>query len=141
MSFAFARPPVVVDASVAIEFIVDQDGQQVAWDEWIETERMRLAPAHFWLETANGLVKGLRVGAGDAIAMLDLLRGLGLESSDRGIAGLERAMHLAERHGLSVYDALYLDLAIDTDASLATYDRALARAAQAENVPVEPLAS
>ena len=43
---------------------------------------------------------------------------------------------LAERHRLSVYDATYLWLAIDIDGELATRDRALARAALAEEVPL-----
>ena len=43
---------------------------------------------------------------------------------------------LAERHRLSVYDATYLWLAIDVDGELATFDRALATAAEAEGVPL-----
>jgi predicted nucleic acid-binding protein len=46
------------------------------------------------------------------------------------------ALRLAEQHGLTVYDAAYLDLAIDVDAELATLDRDLARAAVAEGVAV-----
>ena len=38
--------------------------------------------------------------------------------------------------GLSVYDATYLWLAIDIDGELATYDADLARAAEAEGVPL-----
>jgi predicted nucleic acid-binding protein len=35
---------------------------------------------------------------------------------------------------LTVYDATYLWLAVDVDGELATFDRALVRAAQAEGV-------
>ena len=35
-----------------------------------------------------------------------------------------------------MYDATYLWLAIDVDGELATFDRALARAAMAEGVPL-----
>ena len=51
-----------------------------------------------------------------------------------GLEGLE----LADRHRLSVYDAIYLDLALDVEAELATLDRDLARAAAAEGVPLTP---
>lgn len=49
---------------------------------------------------------------------------------------LLRAATLAVRHALPVYDASYLDLALVRRASLATFDRALAAAARAEDVRV-----
>ena len=45
-----------------------------------------------------------------------------------------RALGLADRHGLSVYDAAYLELAHRMRLSLATLDRALASAALATGV-------
>jgi predicted nucleic acid-binding protein len=45
-------------------------------------------------------------------------------------------LSLARRHGLAVYDALYLELAIRHSASLATLDKHLATAAQVAGVPV-----
>ena len=41
---------------------------------------------------------------------------------------------LARRHGLTVYDASYLELAQRHDAPLATLDVALTQAAQRENI-------
>jgi predicted nucleic acid-binding protein len=41
---------------------------------------------------------------------------------------------LAERHGLSFYDAVYLELAKRHTAPIATLDKALARAAEAEGL-------
>ena len=46
------------------------------------------------------------------------------------------AMALARRHGLSFYDAVYVELAVRLDAALATLDQAMMRAAEAEGVPV-----
>ena len=43
---------------------------------------------------------------------------------------------LARRHGLTVYDAAYLELATRENLSLATLDGPLAAAARAEGVPV-----
>jgi predicted nucleic acid-binding protein len=45
-----------------------------------------------------------------------------------------RTIALARRHHLTVYDALYLDLAIREGGSLATWDRKLTAAARAEGV-------
>jgi predicted nucleic acid-binding protein len=46
------------------------------------------------------------------------------------------AFHLARRHRLSFYDASYLELAMRLGLALATLDRALARGARAEGVPL-----
>lgn len=43
---------------------------------------------------------------------------------------------LARRHGLTAYDAAYLELALRQACALATLDTALAQAALAESVPV-----
>jgi predicted nucleic acid-binding protein len=43
---------------------------------------------------------------------------------------------IAQRHGLTIYDAAYLELAIRLALPLATLDKALARAARSEGVEV-----
>ena len=48
------------------------------------------------------------------------------------------ALALADEHGLSVYDAVYLELALRMRLPLATLDRALAAAAQATGVGASP---
>ena len=58
--------------------------------------------------------------------------GIVLDSSPSGPA----VIGLRRRHGLTGYDALYLDLALREDADLATLDAALARAARSEGVQV-----
>lgn len=49
-----------------------------------------------------------------------------------------RTVELARTHGLTVYDASYLALALSLGFQLATLDRALARAATAEGVLRNP---
>ena len=49
-------------------------------------------------------------------------------------------LDLANRHGLSAYDAMYLELAVRMRIPLATLDRALAAAGQAAGVDVPTLA-
>ena len=48
------------------------------------------------------------------------------------------ALALADEHDLSVYDAMYLELALRMRLPLATLDRALAAAAQATGVGASP---
>ncbi len=47
---------------------------------------------------------------------------------------LSDTLHLARRHGLSSYDASYLELALRTGVPLATLDTDLARAARKAGV-------
>lgn len=64
---------------------------------------------------------------------LDALRDLPIETD--GGPDLPSAFALARAHGLSSYDALYLELAKREGAGLATLDDSLSRAAAAEGVP------
>ncbi len=136
MTFAAPSPPVVVDASFAVEALLEGGPSLERWVEWIRGGRMRLVPAHFWAELANALLRGRRFEPGRAALTVGAASRAGLETADRGLAGVADALDLAERHRLTVYDALYLQLATDVDGELATLDRDLVRAARAEGVEV-----
>lgn len=97
---------------------------------------MLLAPPIVWTEIGNALLVRQRLGLSTAVSALRAVELAGLETADRGPEGVRAALELARAHGLTVYDALYLALAIDIDGELATRDRALARAANAEDVPL-----
>ncbi len=140
MTFAAPPPPVVVDASFAVEALLEGGPSLDRWVEWIRDGRIRLVPAHFWSELANALLLGRKFEPGRAALTVGAAARAGLETADRGLAGVGDALDLAGRHRLTVYDALYLQLAADVDAELATLDRDLARAARAEGVEVVTLA-
>jgi predicted nucleic acid-binding protein len=134
VTFSFGAVPLVLDASVAFEFL-DGDPQWVqAFDEWASEDRMLLTPSHFLAEVANGHLRGRRAPAADVHLRLERLTATGIETADRGINGLLEAVDLADRHNLTVYDALYLQLALDVEGELATLDSDLAAAARAEDV-------
>ncbi len=77
-----------------------------------------------------------RLGGSDAVQLLDKLTWLPIET-DRE-ADLQVALNLARDHGLSFYDAMYLELGVRRGAPLATLDAELARAATAEGLDVSP---
>ena len=97
-------------------------------------------PALWRLEVANVLEMGVRRrrhdGAFRDAALADLaLLPLQLDpETDRHAWGA--TARLARRHGLTLYDAAYLELARRRDIPLATLDDALRAAASAEDVPV-----
>lgn len=122
-----ARPPIVVDASL-IAVIVFAEPE-------LELARARLsgftpiAPALLDFEIANTTTRRLRrraIGTDEAkLAMQDLLE-LPIERAEIDAAALPV---LADRFGLTAYDAAYLWLAGEVRAPLATFDARLARAA------------
>ena len=136
MAFVTVPPTVVLDASITIGAAVSEPPAMEALGSMQERAAILLAPPLIWVETASALVRRHRFSAPDATFIMRSLERMGLESADRGLVGLVEAMSLAEKHRLSVYDATYLWLAMDIDAELATLDRDLARAAEAEGVPL-----
>jgi predicted nucleic acid-binding protein len=136
---SIAPIPVVVDASFAIEVLDGPPSYRAAWRQWIEEDRTILVPGHFWVEVGNALLRGLRLLPFDASARLERLAASGPEVADRGVEGVRDAIGLAEQHRLTVYDALYLHLALDTDAELATLDSDLAAAARATGITTIPV--
>ena len=137
MTFSIAPAPVVIDASVAVDLALgDRPDLPAVLRRWITEDRMLLAPAVYWTEVGHALLRGSGRDSIGAARRLGSLESIGLQTADRGAPGVRMALSLAERHGLSVYDATYLWLAIDSDGELATFDRDLARAAAAEGVPL-----
>ncbi len=136
MSFSRAPRAVVVDASVMVELIGAQESYLRLAADWAREETMLLAPVHFRAEVANALLRSVRLPAAEVSLAAGEIDRSGVELVDRGLKGVLEAIDLADRHGLTVYDALYLQLALDVDGELATLDKDLATAAAAEGVAV-----
>jgi predicted nucleic acid-binding protein len=133
---SFARVPtaIVVDASVAVQFLVGDPRWTAQWLEWAEEGSTLFAPGHFAIEVANALLRSVRLPAADVTTQLGRLARSGIETVDRQLSGLLESVMLAGEHKLTVYDALYLQLALDIDGELATLDGALQKAAKEEDI-------
>jgi len=97
------------------------------------------APGIWWAELRNVLIMAeqrRRIAPPQTRAALANIQALGIVLDHA--AESETVMRLAREHRISVYDALYLELAIREQRPLATLDRALAKAAMAEEVRVLP---
>lgn len=128
----------VVDASLAAAWFLP-DEQNDAADEVMArlAKSPGRAPSLFWFETRNLFLMAERRGrlkAGEAALSMAQLRLFPIV--DEGSGNDRMILALAERHGLSGYDAAYLALAAAEKLPLATLDENLDAAARAENVLV-----
>ena len=95
-----------------------------------------VVPALFPAEAANVLVQAerrRRIAPALVDRVLGILGGLPIEV-EAPLRSPERALDLARAHGLTVYDAMYLEAAIRRGLPLATLDRDLKKAARAAGV-------
>ena len=129
----------VLDASVAAAWVLDDEQSDLA-DQVIDSLAFKTATApHLWaLEVANILTvceRRGRIDTGKRKLMAEALRDLGvIEQPHTQETVFGEIMDLAVKHSLSSYDASYLELAIRLGVPLATLDRPLQKAAEAEGV-------
>jgi predicted nucleic acid-binding protein len=125
---------VVIDCSVALVWYLPDETSVLADDALgaVETSGA-LVPVHFKAEFANGLTMGVRRKRITAAFRGEALEELARLPLDYDVAGLDAVWRevpeLADAHGLTIYDALYLELALRQRIPLATLDKSLRRAA------------
>ena len=138
----------VVDASVAAKWFLPADGETLAQEalEFLRryaTGQIRLiVPDLFWAEFGNVLWKAVRQGrwsreAAEAAITAMKKRDLPTVSS---LDLLEAAFAIADAFQRTVYDSLYVALAISSKAVMVTADERLAHALAA-SLPVKWLRS
>ena len=129
----------VADASVALAWVFEDERHAGAWHlvERLQREPA-LVPTHFHLEVSNGLLVALRRGRlslDQAATAIVLLEALPVEVDyDTPARAFHDVWLAASRHGLSTYDAAYLELAARRGLPLATLDERLAGAARGVGV-------
>jgi predicted nucleic acid-binding protein len=131
----------VVDCSLVMGWCLPDEASNVAdrFFEDLPTDTKLEVPALFWYEIANTLavaVRRGRIALSQAERLRQLLCALPLTTNPARPGLTSRLLPLAARLSLSAYDAAYLDLAVQTDARLATLDTGLQAAASEEGVAV-----
>ena len=130
----------VVDSSAALSWALrDEQGSGLALLETM-VEEPAIVPVHWILEVTNALrmaVQRARLQPEERHAIVERLENLSITVDAETVSrGWREIPLLADRFALTTYDAAYLELAIRLDLSLATMDKALARAARAAGVPL-----
>lgn len=130
----------VVDASVALAWCFADEATN-----WTETilERLRqgdhiIVPAHWPTEVANALLMGVRrkrIKPGQPQLLWEELARLPIEIEPAlNTMQAKEVLALGEKHGLTVYDAAYLELARRRQLAMGTLDTELQKAAKAEGL-------
>ena len=128
--------PVVVDASVAAKWFLPEDREALVsqalalLDEYDREEVRFVVPDLFYVETASAIWKAVRVGRvsrafADQALVLLTQREFPTVSS---LKLLDKAFRIAADYGRTVYDCLYVALAIQADTQVITADERLANA-------------
>ena len=136
--------PWIVDASLAMTwYLLDEDNRQYGLEVLSSLpEREIRVPALFIFEILNALVmahRRKRIGLDLLNEILGRFAALNIVVEPTIAEAIPRIATLAHRHGLTSYDAAYLDLGIRTGFPIATLDQALLRAMQDAKVnPVVP---
>jgi len=134
----------VIDASIAARWIFEDEARK--GDDLLDALLAdgAMAPAFWLLEVANMTRSGERRGritADAAEARLGEIARLPIEFEPLTLhCAFERIPALAREHGLTAYDAAYLELAVRRRSPLATLDQALRAAAERLGVPLLPTA-
>jgi predicted nucleic acid-binding protein len=134
-------PVCVLDASVTIAALIEEDRSDEARRILRDVVSDSAAVPGLWLlEVGNVLLLAERRKSLSAAARRDHLADLSRLPIVIDHATASHAWHdtmaLAERHGLALYDAVYLELSLRQQLPIATFDAALRRAAKAANVPL-----
>jgi predicted nucleic acid-binding protein len=126
----------VVDASVAAKWFLPENGEAFAdhalalLDKYDKKEVRFVVPDLFYAEIASAIWKAVRVGRvqrafGDQALVLLTQRDFATVPS---LKLLDDAFQIATDHGRSVYDSLYVALAVQAKTQLITADERLANA-------------
>ena len=130
--------PVVIDCSIFLAWcMADEDEPTAIRAIGRVIETGGVVPRIWWYELRNALLMNERRGRITAQQVADTLAdsaALGIEIDDRHDEA--SILGLARQHGLSVYDAAYLEVASRRGLPLATLDQLLSTAAAANGIAV-----
>jgi predicted nucleic acid-binding protein len=130
---------IVIDASIAADWLLDDEFDPTAAAALSRLMQDGGIVPQLWnAEVRNALLTAERRGRVSPENSRNRLDGLGLLPIRTDMdPDLDVTMDLARNHGLSFYDALYLELAKRLNVELATLDLTLARAAAAEGLSLD----
>ena len=137
---------IVLDASVAIDWLFDWRPAFARSDINLALADVQvIVPSHWPLEICNTLRPDLRnqkISIADFHAIMERLDLLDIRvEPPTDLDEIGPLSQFSVTHDLTAYDAAYVQLALQRQATLATFDRAMRAAATRLNIPLLPAAS
>lgn len=125
----------IVDASVAAMWFLPEPLSETA-ASLLQSEHELVAPELMRLEVGSALLKATRRGAIDAVEATEAFSRLTppVIRFESLAPLIERAFSIAEYHGGSIYDGIYVALAASVAGMVVTNDAELVRTARAASV-------
>lgn len=132
---------IVVDASAAVSWLLSEKTASNSLGEIFVTRQI-IVPAHWTVEIGHAILKALRRKAVMKQHLIEI--GANLELLDIRVeppmkmSSITPMISFARQHGLTMYDAAYVQLALAQSAELATFDSAMRNAASQLGVALFP---
>ena len=131
----------VLDASLALQWFLEDEADRKYSLAILATlaEKRALVPLLWCYEVGNGLLMAYRrkrISLDQVDGFLTRLKSLPIDTAQPIPSEIFDLPRLAQKHGLTNYDAAYLAVALSHNLPLATTDNALRRVAEAAGVVV-----
>jgi predicted nucleic acid-binding protein len=137
----------VLDSSLTMAWCFEEETSPETDEilDWLTADARAFVPTLWHLEIANVLwacERRKRITEADSVRFLAVLEALNITTDHQTEqhAG-QTTLGLARQHGLSVYDAAYLELAMRLGLPLASKDETLRKVAQAVGLSILPAAA
>jgi predicted nucleic acid-binding protein len=122
---------IVLDASITVSWLLDEPSASEI-ESVLTTDRI-IVPSHWSIEVGHAILKALRrktIRQEQLIGIASDLGGLSISIQPPiGVAAILPLLTFAREHGLTMYDAAYVQLARNRTAKLATLDKAMGQIA------------
>jgi predicted nucleic acid-binding protein len=122
---------IVLDASIAVSWLL-KENLRPDLDSVLAANRI-IVPSHWTVEVGHAILKALRRKAimhEHLIGIASDLDALSISiQPPTGVASMLPLLAFAREHGLTMYDAAYVQLALNRTAQLATLDSAMSKTA------------
>lgn len=134
----------VLDASLTLSWFFDDEAtpETNQLQDMMADGAHAICPAHWPVEVANGLIvaeRRKRIPASKTAQFLGMLSHFLIVVEPATQGGINPLLPLAREHGLTAYDAAYLEIAMRLGAPIGTLDGALRSAAHLAGVEVLPM--
>jgi predicted nucleic acid-binding protein len=123
----------IIDASVILKWFIDEepdatDKARKIRDGYLKGLKQLYVPDFIYVEIANMLVFYKKISDSQIETIWSKLKQFNLPSIPIGLEFLSKSLKISRKYGISVYDAIYVNLAIEKECQLITADKKLVKA-------------